>query len=436
MLLHQAPKTILSLVAIFSVIAMLGGCASIAEGITRALMDNSNDPIPRKCTISGPAFSGIEGRLDAASDDLSAKTIRVILIHGIGTHEPGWSTPQQLRLAAELGLNSLDKNGKRIQLESEKFPGETLGTLSILRLFDKSSGTELISYELVWSDITQQWKRNLAYDTTGHYSDQRAAFNQDLKLFLNDRLLDPVAYIGNANGRIRAAAAEVICFSAMPDWSALPASGVSSCDLDAGVDLEALQQDQLVFITHSLGSRIIADTLQTEIAEIRERLTDKALSVEQRATFVEFIQALQEKEVSLYMMANQLPLMDAAMPPARVVNQLAAYCESDGMNFNERIFTKLSVVAFSDPNDPLSYGLPANYASDFLDSRLCPSVINVSLNVTDVVNPLGLLEIAPPLESHTGYAQDDIVLGLMVGGVGTETMVEPVAERCTWINVE
>ena len=428
-------RSIVSFALILLVSFWLHGCASTAEGITRALVDDGKESTPRQCIVTGPAFGGISDMGQTGGASVS-KTLRIVLVHGIGTHEVGWSIPLQQRLSAMIGLNSLDRDIKNIQLVSSKFPGESLGRLLVTRSYNKQSDIELIAYELTWSEITQPLKRKLAYDTGAYYNDKRAAFNQNLKVFLNDRLLDPVAYLGGANLLIKAAASEALCFTSVPDWRELPSAGEADCNLRAGVNLTGIRDDQLIFITHSLGSRIVADALQTEVAELKERAASTDVSAEDKVDFEKILEALQTKHVALYMMANQLPLIDAALPPARVTNQIAAYCEPGGEFYDQRIFGDLTVVAFSDPNDPLSYGLPFNYINTTMDSRLCPKLANVIVNVTDVINPLGLIEIAPPLESHAGYQQDEIVLQIIAGGVGTDQMSPEVEERCEWINIE
>jgi hypothetical protein len=415
---------------------MLGGCASTAEGITRALIDNGKEQQPRLCKVSGPAFKGIEARLDNESGELAGNTLRVVLVHGIGTHDAGWSLPLMQRLVAKLGLNSIDRQIKRVDVLADEFPGETLGQVVVMRFFDRQSATELIAYELTWSAITAERKRKLAYDTSAVYSDSRAEFNQNLKVFLNDRAIDPVAYLGESQERIRVSAGKALCMSSLPDWRMLPESGELNCQFDKSMDLAPLASDELIFITHSLGSRILSDALRFRIARMRERLNEDSFSGEDRAFFSEYLELLQNKHTRIYMMANQLPLIDAAFQPPDVTGQIADYCEPDGMHYDKRIFNRLSVVAFSDPNDPLSYGLPFNYANERMDSRLCPAVINVSINVTDVLTPLGLTEIASPLEAHVGYAMDETVLQIMLGGVGTETMFDRVAQKCTWIDIE
>lgn len=57
------------------------------------------------------------------------------------------------------------------------------------------------------------------------------------------------------------------------------------------------------------------------------------------------------------------------------------YCEADGSKAEQRVMRKMDVIAFSDPNDIPSYPVPLDFASNSIDSRICPQVTNVSLNV-------------------------------------------------------
>jgi len=53
-----------------------------------------------------------------------------------------------------------------------------------------------------------------------------------------------------------------------------------------------------------------------------------------------------------------------------------------------------------------------------MDSRLCPEITNVILNVAKVVNVLGIGELANPMKAHNGYHTDDQVIGLITKGLG------------------
>ena len=64
---------------------------------------------------------------------------------------------------------------------------------------------------------------------------------------------------------------------------------------------------------------------------------------------------------------------------------------------------KTQIIAFSDPNDLMSYPVPDKFAGQYIESRLCPCVTNVTINVAAVNSLLGLGEIANPMGAHLGY---------------------------------
>ena len=67
-----------------------------------------------------------------------------------------------------------------------------------------------------------------------------------------------------------------------------------------------------------------------------------------------------------------------------------------------------------------------------MDSRLCPTLTNVILNVAEVVNVFGT-EFANPLTAHTEYDNDQRVIGLLTKGIGAGDVDPVVARRCTWL---
>jgi hypothetical protein len=113
------------------------------------------------------------------------------------------------------------------------------------------------------------------------------------------------------------------------------------------------------------------------------------------------------------------------------VGQTGAYC---GPNPSRpgRFFAETQIVAFSDPNELMSYPIPDQFADKFIASRLFPSVTNVMINVAAVNSLLGLGDVANPLAAHSGYGPDDRVGGLIAQGAGNPHVAPIVAERCTW----
>lgn len=52
-----------------------------------------------------------------------------------------------------------------------------------------------------------------------------------------------------------------------------------------------------------------------------------------------------------------------------MVGEIDAYCKPPGSKYDQRYFPGLSTVAFNDPNDTLSYAIPAQFESQHIDSR-------------------------------------------------------------------
>jgi hypothetical protein len=76
--------------------------------------------------------------------------------------------------------------------------------------------------------------------------------------------------------------------------------------------------------------------------------------------------------------------------------------------------------------------VPDQFAAKYIESRLCPSVTNVTINVAAVNSFLGLGDVANPLSAHSGYGPDERVGALLARGAGNPNVAPLVAERCTW----
>ncbi len=179
-----------------------------------------------------------------------------------------------------------------------------------------------------------------------------------------------------------------------------------------------------MFITHSLGSRIAIDTVRF--------FGERALTKETEE-FIQFRSIFSNKVLPIYMLANQLPLLELGRKPATVRGQIAKYCRPDGELRDQRILGKLPIYAFSDPNDLLSYPIPPKFADQYLDSRLCPKVTNIAINVAKPISLFGLGEFANPASAHGDYDHDERVIALIAHGFGQENAADIVKERCTWL---
>lgn len=172
---------------------------------------------------------------------------------------------------------------------------------------------------------------------------------------------------------------------------------------------------------------------QEQVAETRNWIATLTTTAKERAKGKELIETLQNKRFRVYMLANQLPLLDMARAKPKVVGEIDSYCQAGGRKYDQRIVKEFFVVSFSDPNDPLSYSLPAWYDEERMDSRLCPRVVDTSISVTDVINIFNLGEVAHPVKAHVLYDDDPRVIGIIAGGIGNEHVKPVVASECTWL---
>ena len=139
---------------------------------------------------------------------------------------------------------------------------------------------------------------------------------------------------------------------------------------------------------------------------------------------------LQQKHIQFFMLSNQLPMLQLGRELPEVTAQQADYCKSSGSKYTSRMFSETSVIAFSDPNDLLSYAIPDEFSEKYLDSRLCINVTNININVAKVFDAFGLGKIANPMEAHTGYTKDDRVVALIAKGIGNGSSAPIVKEKC------
>ena len=416
---------------------LLSGCASFSRGVTEAIINAQAGETAdlRSCTVDGEAFTGMAPMLEAqAADPVAAgnpdrATTKLVYVHGIGDHRPGHSGDLIRSLADSLDLSVHASIRKRIVLVPPNDPQRPYGEVNVVRMTDPQRRRELLFYELTWSPITLEEKAALDFDKAVIYSSQRAEVNNQLRLFANSVLPDPLAFIGNRGADIRDSVGQALCWALSARWRDLGA-------LTEGVRCENLSifgqrtsVDELIIVTHSLGSRAAVDALQS-VARRKvapQRLDDRA---------ARFASNLRDKRITLYMLSNQLPLLEAGQPDQTVTGVHDEYCGVDAPRSAGRFLKELNMVAFSDPNDVMSYPVPQAWVNKYLDSRLCVNVRNVTINIAHVRRLPVIGEYADPLIAHAGYDADARVAELMTRGIGHSGISELVRERCRWVEVD
>ncbi len=397
----------------------LSGCASFGEGVANAVMKKSEEDDVRVCQVWGKPIIGIEyGLLNKQAET------HVLMVHGVGNHEPGYATEFMEKLSAELDLNVRSRITKNITLTDPRDTNKNLGNLRITHLLNKSGSKDLLFYELTWSEITAKEKALLDFDNSGEYTFRRTKINNMLKQFANDTGPDPIIYLGESRTDILRAFAQSFCWMVQGGWDKLPDSGKHAC---SGLNASQVVEDNYVFVSHSLGSRITIDGMQFITAEIHNAVKDKKVD-----GYADLITGLKSKTIPLYMLSNQLPMLQLGRELPKVTNQKENYCTKGAPHYEDRLVNKTSIIAFTDPNDLLSYAIPPGFSDKYLDSRLCTEITNININIANIIDVLGLGEIANPMDAHVGYDTDDRVVALIAKGIGTPYTASIVKERCEW----
>jgi len=416
-------KFILRCIVLMSVL-LVSGCASFGKGIAEAVLEKTATQDVRVCQVWGKPFSGIQASLQTTEGET-----KVLMVHGVGDHLEGYSTAFVEKLAKVLNLNVRERFNKTILLTSPRDQQKKLGSLRISRLMNKARTQELLFYELTWSEITRDEKALLAFDNSGESSFRRTEVNNMMKLFANDTGPDPVIYLGNSRKDILMAFAQSFCWMTKGDWEQLPDSGRHACIVEEDTSPEQIINDNYVMVSHSLGSRIVIDGLQyiaafftTNDGEIKKQLK-KSQNV---------INALREKHIPIFMLSNQLPILQLGRELPEHSGQKAQFCEPHGEHYASRLVSKTSIIAFSDPNDILSYTIPPQFARKYLDSRLCAEVTNININIAEIIDVFGIGKIANPLKAHIGYDTDDRVVALIARGIGNHNTAPIIKQRCEW----
>jgi len=330
----------------------------------------------------------------------------------------------------ELELPVMAMPYKELTLSDPEAPSKNLGNLRLLRLLSKDQTRELLFYELTWSSISEIEKEVLAYDNSGEHSFRRAKFNDTLKKFSNDAVSDPMIYLGEKQEDIQKSVAQSYCWMIAHAWDDFPSGAHKPCRLTTPRMYENAEKDDFIFISHSLGSRITIDALQRIAALINDKRVQK-----QYPEIEKVHRAIQNKTVTIFMLSNQLPLLQLGRSLPEVVNQHENYCLPNGSGYADRFANQTHIVAFSDPNDLLSYTIPVGFKDKYLDSRVCTEVSNIILNIAHVVDIFGFSEVANPMEAHTGYDHDERVIALLAHGLSDNEIAPVIKERCEWVEL-
>jgi len=327
-----------------------------------------------------------EGLNAAASRSNSAGgTLRILFIHGMGRYQPGYSEPLMQGIAARLNLSNTGLS-RRITIRKES---HDYGEINIAN-YSSPEGKKVRAYELTWSATTDALKtKQFGSDAT--YASDRVLVNRELKAkLIDDALADPVLYIGRYRSHMQ-----------FPIMRAIEA-----------ILHDYQSQDELAIITQSLGSYMCYDTLL--------KMSRGERIMGEREYSADVVQDLIGHTNYVYMLANQLPLLELSEVsnplPLRPQSATALKALAEIRRQNKPKARRqqppapfsLHLVAFSDPNDLLSYPLDRTSISG--------NMIEYSNVVVSVERSAILGVFAWPMTAHTLHDKSKVVMDFLAFG--------------------
>jgi hypothetical protein len=281
--------------------------------------------------------------------------------------------------------------------------------------------TLTVSY-LLWAPLNAEVKCGLeAEDKSAPPKQAFAAFAKD---FIDDKLADALLYAGTYRKQvIRPSIQGALCKVTGGTWHAKS----TTC---APGDYH----DPTAIITHSLGGYMLMDSIQAELR------VDDCRPNGGGGAAVEIL----ENTPVIYMMANQLALLDLSTlhRDPQLPQTKAAATEAVTKQFAKcwliararaRSEAKLSemaasqVVAFSDPNDILSWRLePRNLKLPRPDWGEV-AVTNVYMSNSEFSIPW---LFSDPVNAHTGYFANPTVMDMLICGMA-DGAIAPCADTAS-----
>ena len=403
----------------------------------------------------------------AASGDVSAfsdllevnRGSTVVFVHGIGDTCPGYALDPTFgwlsnATAASLGLTVSDPNEQVTPVDipiseflkdHEADPNFKLTYITRHYTYSDRNGQHRIrAVEITWSQLTQWLKTTqLGFDLTGPVSPPpsevstcpspipandmkppaREFLNRPLKEGLIDRnMADAVLYIGLYGKVMRRGVAETLC-RALGGAADVDHNGKLTGNLCHWPSTPA--NESFLFITHSLGGRLLYDTLlglSGKDVNPSPHEYDHAFTNAEVARSKGFVLDLALKSRGAYMMANQLAFLGLAdvdenhfstTGPAPALRSVAEFGKLRMRAAQENVATNrnagepavLPVVAFSDTNDLLSWSIPRWYQ---------PAIKVTNVYVQNSVHWLGAFE--DPGAAHLDYPKNPYVWKIIICG--------------------
>jgi hypothetical protein len=343
------------------------------------------------------------------------QALDLFIVHGMCTHDADWA------------FGWLDRIGVALGGVAQRRPPRMAARVDGIELYSAdialSRGVVRV-HAMVWSGLTKPLKDRLCYDQTHKtrscqtadlpaYPYERARLNALVKdRLLDDCFSDAVIYQGASRQRIVRQVQSALLTARADSVLATRRSGLSLAQAanenDAG----------MVVLSSSLGSKVVFDAI-LELAKMvqeQERLAGEKLF---------------DRTRQIFMAANQIPLLalgddDGSPTTKALLERQESRPGVFGPDPIEALVSRKAqrlrsanvpadapaVIAFSDPNDLLSY--PTRPYFQQIDRPRSYPLIDVI--VSNASTLLGLLE--NPATAHLGYGDNREVLSLLICGRG------------------
>jgi len=387
--------------------------------------------------------------------------VRVVLIHGVGDHCQGFALGKDGWLGeaamATIGLEPLPNTEQSQVIPVDVFMiggPDPNSRVEWARRRYRLTGSmlpkvEMDAIEITWSPLTRWIKTiQLSYDSPSVFAQtadlppcveapsalgvpqikdppSRLVLDRIIKEQVFDRnLADAMIYAGTYSPTIERGVAEALCHAVTGQASTLRCTWPDP----------AADPYTYLFVTHSLGSRILYDTLIHLLGYhpfAKPNPFDKGPfepNGDYLAAAEPFVGAMLAHTPAIYMMANQISLMGITdVPPSArstagpqpfsvprlqatgpratdvdaCANVVSALATARDVELARRRLTApgLHLVAFNDTNDLLTWHIPKWYANDRYD----PCRPDVRLANVFVRNTAPLVVLEMPLQAHVDY---------------------------------
>ena len=394
--------------------------------------------LPNAVTFDNESFRGMSALV---GPETSGRPLHVLLVHGIGTPAPYQFEGFIASLAGRFGVVQVPPPATAPQTSGcyaatpaqqalihpapqviaiDGVPEDAQARLYTYSFAPRPNEPPALAVSyLLWSPLTETIKCNLAAEDND--APPRQAFANYAKDFIDDKLADVVLYGGTyRKAAMRPSVQAALCVVT----GGTPSPDGKTCR-------PGDYQDPTVIITHSMGGYMLMDAIDDEL---RNQDCSKVHGGSPA-------QKILENTRLIYMMANQLALLDlttmrhyprppgAPSPAPSTSDKLAqrfARCwtgatlkvrsASMPTGTEETLSKKPTrqIVAFSDPNDILSWRLkPANLK---LPRPEWSSVELTNVYMSNNEFSIPLL-FSDPATAHTGYFVNPTVMDMLVCGM-------------------